>query len=115
MLQRKLRVTILVALLVCTLVLIIARVVDASLNHDEHQFLAPAELWARNGLLPYRDFPMFHMPNLVFVYGLLCKTTVYKLLATRIFCGVCAWLVLVFIVVRSYRLLAKESDWFRLG
>ena len=36
------------------------------LNHDEHQFVASGALIARDGLLPYRDFPYFHVPTLSF-------------------------------------------------
>lgn len=49
--------------------LVFARTVDADLNHDEHQFLAPAALLAREGLQPWRDYPLFHLPNLVFAYA----------------------------------------------
>lgn len=49
--------------------LIFVRSVDRDLNHDEHQFLAPAALVAREGLQPWRDFPLYHLPNLVFVYA----------------------------------------------
>src|SRR3954471_18720597 len=42
---------------------------DRDLNHDEHQFVAPGVLISREGLLPYRDFPMFHLPNLAFIYA----------------------------------------------
>src|SRR3954470_24851422 len=42
---------------------------DRDLNHDEHQFIAPGVLISREGLLPYRDFPMFHLPNLAFIYA----------------------------------------------
>ena len=42
---------------------------DRDLNHDEHQFLAPGALLSREGLLPYRDYPLFHLPNLVFLYA----------------------------------------------
>lgn len=42
---------------------------DRDLNHDEHQFIAPGVLISREGLLPYRDFPIFHLPNLAFIYA----------------------------------------------
>jgi hypothetical protein len=42
---------------------------DRDLNHDEHQFLAPAALLSREGLQPWRDYALFHLPNLVFVYA----------------------------------------------
>lgn len=50
-------------------VLIFARTVDRDLNHDEHQFLAPAALVGREGLQPWRDFPLYHLSNLVFAYA----------------------------------------------
>lgn len=46
-----------------------ARGMQRDLNHDEHQFLAPGALLSREGLLPYRDYPLFHLPNLVFAYA----------------------------------------------
>jgi hypothetical protein len=48
---------------------------DRDLNHDEHQFIAPGVLISREGLLPYRDFPMFHLPNLAFIYAALDRLT----------------------------------------
>ena len=35
------------------------------LSRDEHQFIAAGALLATEGLLPYRDFPYFHVPNLI--------------------------------------------------
>jgi hypothetical protein len=55
-------------ILVCGL-LVFARAMDRDLNHDEHQFLAPAALLAREGYQPWRDYPLFHLPNLVFAYA----------------------------------------------
>src|SRR5437868_2817504 len=55
------------------------------LDHDEHQFIASGVLWARRGLLPYRDYPYFHMPYMVFVYGLLFKLSDHLLLVARVF------------------------------
>jgi len=49
--------------------LLFSRSVDRDLNHDEHQFLAPAALIAREGMQPWRDFPLYHLPNQVFVYA----------------------------------------------
>src|SRR5690349_6190270 len=43
------------------------------LDHDEHQFIASATLLARRGLLPYRDYPYFHMPHMVFIYAALFR------------------------------------------
>ncbi|MEO8353381.1 MAG: hypothetical protein ABI680_16755, partial [Chthoniobacteraceae bacterium] len=90
----------LVLLLATTGALLFARAMDRDLNHDEHQFLAPAALVSRQGLRPYVDFPVFHVPNLIYLYagidrlgvplllgakwiGILASLTVAGLLATR--------------------------------
>jgi 4-amino-4-deoxy-L-arabinose transferase-like glycosyltransferase len=66
-----------------------SRSIRAEIIHDEHQFVASGEMLAGHGLsaatLPYRDYPYFHLPNLVFVYGLIYQFTEYKLLAARLF------------------------------
>ncbi len=59
------------------------------LDHDEHQFIASAAMLARRGLLPYRDYPYFHMPNLIFVYAVLFRMSDHLLLAARAFSIVC--------------------------
>jgi len=61
-----------------------------SLDHDEHQFVASGALLARRGLLPYRDYPYFHTPNLSFVYALLFKMSSHLLLSARLFNAACA-------------------------
>lgn len=38
---------------------------------DEHQFIASAAVWGRQGAWPYRDFPYFHVPYLIPIYWLL--------------------------------------------
>ena len=60
------------------------------LTHDEHQHVAAGALLARESLLPYRDFPYFHTPHLVFVYGWLFRTGGYFMLKARAFSAVCA-------------------------
>ncbi len=58
---------------------------DRPLNHDEHQFLAPGALFAGPGhLMPFRDYPIFHLPNLTFLYAALCATTGHLLLAAKL-------------------------------
>lgn len=69
------------------------------LNHDEHQFIASAALMARNGLLPYRDFPYFHVPLLSLIYALLFGATDYLLLAARCFSVACSWGTLALLLI----------------
>ncbi len=83
--------------------LLFARTIDHGLNHDEHQFLAPGALLSREGLLPYRDFPLFHFPNLVFVYATLDRLTGEPILGPKLFSFACTWLTLGIILVVSLR------------
>lgn len=53
-----------VGLIVLAAFLLFARAVERDLNHDEHQFLAPSALLT-TGTRPYRDYPLFHLPNLI--------------------------------------------------
>lgn len=76
------------------------------LNHDEHQFVASAALMAREELLPYRDFPYFHVPTLSIIYALIFRFTDYLLLGARWFSIVCSWLTLAV-------LLAAALVWLR--
>ena len=80
-----------VGVLAAALVLVFSRTMDRYLDHDEHQFVATAALWAREGLLPYVDFPHFHMPYFVFVYGLLGEWTGKLLLSARLVSVAGAW------------------------
>ena len=62
-----------------------------NLNHDEHQFTAPAALLATDGAQPYRDFPLFHLPNLVFLYAFLFRIFDHPFLTARCFSVLCAF------------------------
>nr|MDQ3623003.1 glycosyltransferase family 39 protein [Verrucomicrobiota bacterium] len=73
---------VLLAVLVFPLVLSLG--MAKKLSHDEHQHVAAGALLARQGWLPYKDFPHFHPPNLVFAYGLLFKTEMPLLLGARL-------------------------------
>jgi hypothetical protein len=54
------------------------------LDHDENQFVASGWLIAHAGLLPYRDFPYFHLPYLSLIYALVFQFSSYPLLAARL-------------------------------
>ena len=60
------------------------------LSHDEHQHIAAGMLWAREGLVPYRDYPHFHTPYLAFLYGEFFRWTEHPLLVARAFSALCA-------------------------
>lgn len=84
------------------------------INHDEHQFLAPAALVAREGLLPYRDFPLFHLPDLTFVYALFYKCE-NPLLLARLFNVLCAVASVCLIFAYSFQKFFAWPFWRRFG
>jgi hypothetical protein len=102
---KAVQILVVICLILFTLALNISSAVRADYNHDEDQFITSARLLLDEGLLPYRDYPYFHTPYLVFVYALLFALTGnYNLLAALIFSAVCAtasvllvfWMVLYF-------------------
>ena len=95
--------------------LLFLKSVNAGLNHDEQQFVAPPVLVAQEGALPYRDFALLHTPNLVFVYAALDKLTSWHLLAARLFNGACAWAIVALVFAACHRLLGGCSPWRRLA
>ncbi|MGI8436007.1 MAG: hypothetical protein ACR2NX_03765, partial [Chthoniobacterales bacterium] len=102
------------ASLLVVLLLFFASALARALNHDEHQFIAPAVLFLHAGLLPYRDFPCFHTPDLIFVFAALFTTTPHYLLAARAFNAGCAALLLLLVfgfAVRRFRHLS-DRNWF---
>ena len=68
-------------LLVLALLLIVWKANERGLSHDEHQFVSPGLLTVEHGLLPYRDFALFHVPNLVLLHAAIAQFVQYKLLA----------------------------------
>ena len=79
------------------------------LNHDEHQHVAAGALLAREGLLPYRDFPHFHTPYLAFTYALLFRTTDHLLLAARLFSVLCATAIAAVLGALGYDLFRERG------
>ncbi|MBN1372094.1 MAG: hypothetical protein JW987_09130 [Anaerolineaceae bacterium] len=63
--------------------LILPRILDSGLSHDEYQFVAPAQFLAGQGLLPYLDFPYHHTPYQLAVNALAVALTRYDFLAVR--------------------------------
>src|SRR4030066_580819 len=82
--------------------LIWGRAMQRGYNRDENQFVASGELLAEQTLLPYRDYPYFHLPNLIFVYALVDKVTDYSLLGARAVSVVFSTANIVLIFLISY-------------
>lgn len=99
-------------LLACLLVLgacalSLARTLDRDLNHDEHQFLAPAALVGRDGLLPWKDFPLYHLPNLVYAYAATDRLAGDLVLGAKLLNFVASAAVIVAIMA----LAARRAGW----
>ena len=60
-------------------------VIGRGLHRDEHQHVAAGTLLARNWLLPYQDYPFFHMPYLAFIYGGIFIFSDHLFFSARIF------------------------------
>lgn len=76
---------------------------EKPLDHDEHQFVASAALYARDGLLPYRDYPYFHQPYLVFIYAAIFQISDRLLFSARLFSIFCAFTTLALVFGLFYR------------
>ncbi len=101
------------ASLLAIIILLFAGAFARALNHDEEQFIAPPALLLHHGLLPYRDYPCFHTPDLIFVFAALFATTTHYLLAARTFNAFCAALLLLLLfafTVRRFRAF-PERNW----
>ena len=94
---------------------LIGNAMTSGLNRDEHQFVAAGALLARDGWLPFRDYPYLHLPMLVFVYGTIFKATDYLLLAARGFNVCAAWILLVVVFGLSTRALREQEYHLRIG
>lgn len=63
---------------------VVTRAMTSPQSHDEDQHIAAGAFVARDGLLPYRDFPCLHTPNLALLYGVIFRGTDYLMLAARL-------------------------------
>ena len=84
--------------------LLFARSMARELDIDEQVFIASAILVERDGLLPYEDFPYYHMPTQVYLYALLTHYSPYKLLAIRTLTTVCGTATLLLLFGAGWKL-----------
>lgn len=84
-------------------IFLFAHTVDRDLNHDEHQFIVPGALLAGEGALPYRDYPLFHLPNLVFAYAALDRLIGDPILAPKLLSFAGSWLAVGAILWAAFR------------
>jgi hypothetical protein len=106
------------AFLLFALVLLVVRALPREASRDEEQFISAGALLLREGLLPYVDYPYFHLPNLAFVYAALFAASDHLLLAARSFNVLCGWLtvLLVFAVAaREFRAAGPARWWLAMA
>ena len=89
--------------------------VGESLNRDEHQFLAPALLLAREGLLPYRDVALFHQPYTILLQAALAGPGDSPLLVARLISATAAFLTALLIFAIAIHAAKNQPPWIRLA
>jgi hypothetical protein len=100
-----------VAFYFAILALIVSRSVTTTISHDENQFIAPGQLLATQGLVPYVDYPYTHMPYSVPFYAASAWFSDHDFLAARVMSSL-AWLGCILLMVgiaRSMRSGRREA------
>ena len=98
--------------------LLFARSMSRDFDLDEHQFVAPPLLLDQEGYLPYRDYPYFHMPGLVFLYAAVLPWFSCKLLAARTVSVLCGTATVALLFVTAWRWLSgftRGQRWLWAG
>jgi hypothetical protein len=85
------------------------------LSHDEHQFVAGGWLLGNRGMLPYRDFPFHHLPNLLFFYAALGILSPAPLWNARVLSVVFAVATFALIFQYAWRRERGASGWLAGG
>jgi hypothetical protein len=83
-----------------------AHALQKPLDHDEHQFVASATLVAREGLVPYRDFPYFHLPYLSYLFAPVALVSDHLLASMRAVSATAALGIAVLVWSRAQATLA---------
>jgi hypothetical protein len=96
---------------VLALLLVFSRAVEEFTHRDEHQFVVPGLLTVEKGLVPYRDYPLFHMPYLILLHGVLGAATKWPLLSARIVTAGAAWLTLVLLGFYAWHRAEPSPRW----
>lgn len=83
----------------------------AERSHDEDQFIASAVLLLRNHLLPYRDYPYFHLPNLTFLYAGVIFVLGHPFFSARLINAIAGTLtvLLIFLISNKFNHLSNPT------
>ena len=101
-----------VALIGVAAFLLFARSVERDLNHDEHQFLAPSALLTTVNARPYLDYPLFHLPNLIYAYAVAQRFTGDFILGPKLLCVLASVITAALLAIAAVRL--REGPALRL-
>ena len=88
------------------------QVVTTPFSHDEHQFVASAALVA-DGLVPYRDFPLLHMPYLPYLDALAMLVMSSPTMAARLVSGLASFGSLLMVTTLAWAAWGHEPWWQR--
>ena len=105
------------AFFLLALALLVARAMSREASRDEEQFISAGALLLRDGLLPYVDYPYFHLPHLAFIYAALFAASDHLLLIARSFNVLCGWLTIILIsaiAAREFRDAGRARLWLAL-
>lgn len=105
---RQISLSLSLAFLLFTATMIFNLAAGKPLDHDEHQFVAGAALVGSQQLLPYRDFPYFHMPYLLYVYATAFRFSDHYLLTARLLNALAAWAIILLVFFIAWR--ANSGD-----
>ncbi len=103
------------AVILGAMIILAAAALPRELDHDEHQFVASGVLLARNGLLPYIDYPYFHVPNLVFLYAAIDLFAPSPFLAARVLSLAFALVTLSLVWLLVWSSLSEAGTAMRVG
>lgn len=105
--MRPLRIVLQIVFYLLVLLLLSSHSATAVVSHDENQFVAPAQLLADHGLLPYIDYPYTHMPYGIAFYAVAVKLTAYDYLASRLLNSL-VWFLCTLLIVALTRVVRSR-------
>jgi hypothetical protein len=100
--MRRIKATLQIAFYTFVFALLLSRAVSAGISHDENQFIAPGQLLADHGLLPYVNYSYTHMPYGIAFYAITALISDYDFLAGRILTSV-VWLICILLMIAIAR------------
>lgn len=86
---------------------------QSTADHDDNPYIAAAKITAEEGLLPYKDYRVIHMPYYVFVYSLIFKFTSTLTPLTKIISFLSFYTVLILVFYTIQKSLPGRNQIFK--